>query len=145
MSIYLAYSAENQRIDLQSKPSSFLNWLQNAVVISLFTDARCEQDELPQGETDRRGYYGDFELPQGESLGSKLWTLKREKVIPKTINRARDYATQALQWLVDDGHLQSVKVTAERGGLQQINLLIQCQLQDGSWVEPYEHTLGVAA
>ncbi|MGH1429749.1 MAG: phage GP46 family protein [Neptuniibacter sp.] len=144
MSIYLAYSAEGQRIDLQSKPSSFINWLQNAVVISLFTDARCEPDELPQGETDQRGYYGDFELQEGESLGSKLWTLKREKVTQNTINRARTYATEALEWLLED-HLQNIKVTAERGGLQQINLLIQCQLKDGSWEAPYEHTLGVAA
>ncbi|WP_420555173.1 phage GP46 family protein [Neptuniibacter marinus] len=137
----LSYNNDSKRIDLQSKRSSFLTWLENAVVISLFTDARCELDELPQGETDQRGYWGDIDLPESESLGSKLWTLKREKVIPKTINRARDYATEALQWLLEDDYLQSIKVESSRGDTYRIDLLIQCKLKDGSWVKLYHDYL----
>lgn len=142
----LSYNSDSQRIDLQSKRSSFLNWLENAVTVSLFTDARCERDELPQGETDQRGYWGDIDLPESESLGSKLWTLKREKVIPQTINRARDYADESLKWLVKDDHLQAVKVEASRGGLQRIDILIKCQLADGSRLELYrDYLIGAAA
>lgn len=142
----LSYNNDSQRIDLQSKRSSFLNWLENAVTVSLFTDARCELDELPQGETDQRGYWGDIDLPESESLGSKLWTLKREKVIPKTINRARDYADESLKWLVESGHLQAVRIEASRGDLQRIDILIKCQLEDGSWLELYrDYLIGAAA
>lgn len=131
----IGFNDTARRIDLQCMPDTFLNWLENAVVISLFTDARCQSDELPKGETDQRGYWGDIELPESESLGSKLWTLKREKVLTKTINRARDYAIEALQWLVVDSHLQAVKVEASRGDTDRIDLLIKCQLPDGTWHE----------
>jgi phage gp46-like protein len=141
----LAYNQDNQQIDLQTSPDARLNWLQNAVLISLFTDARCEADELPQGETDQRGYWGDLDLPEGESLGSKLWLLRREKITQNTLNRARDYATDALQWLIENDHLQGVKVEVSRGGLERIDLLIHCQLPDGTWIELFqEYVLGAS-
>ena len=124
----LAYDADALRFDIKPSKRTYRAWLQNAITVSLFTDARCASDELPQGETDQRGYWGDIELPEGESLGSKLWTLKRKKVTQQTIGRVRDYAEEALQWLVNDGHLQSVNVTAERSGLYQIDLNITCQI-----------------
>ena len=63
--------------------------LYTAVVISLFTDARARaEDELPpelDGE-DRRGYWGDG--LEGESVGSRLWLLAREKDTARVRARA---------------------------------------------------------
>ncbi|SIS87774.1 phage GP46 family protein [Neptunomonas antarctica] len=131
----LAWSDLTQQIDLQARPSDRLTWLENAVTISLFTDARASADDaLPDGGVERRGYWGDIDLPEGESLGSKLWLLAREKVTPPVINKARDYCSAALSWMVDDGHLLAVNVDAQRGALDRIEFEINCQLPDGSWI-----------
>lgn len=137
----MAWNADAKRIDLQQRPADTLSWLENAVTISLFTDARADaDDEIPDDSVDRRGHWADMWLDEGESLGSRLWLLKREKVTQGVINKARDYCMEALEWLVDDDHLQAVNVTAERGDLNRINFQIDCQLPDGSWVQLFrEH------
>lgn len=85
--------------------------LQTAVVVSLFCDARADDtDVLPDGQTDKRGFWGD--LP-GARVGSKLWLLNREKMLPSVAERARKYAAEALQWMIDDGIALRVDVTAE--------------------------------
>lgn len=81
--------------------------LRTAVIVSLFTDRRAEaDDEIPDGGDDRRGWWAD-------SIGSRLWLLARAKETPDTLARARAYAIEALQWLIDDGVATAVDVTAE--------------------------------
>lgn len=72
--------------------------LANAILLSLFTDRPALKDDvIPDGTTDRRGWWGDQEL------GSRLWLLERAKQTTETLQRARDYIAEALQWLVEDG------------------------------------------
>lgn len=141
MSMLALSPNEQGQIDLQSKPADRLTWLENAVTISLFTDARAdEDDEIPDGSTDRRGHWGDMFLEGETSLGSKLWLLKRQKVTQDVIRKARDYCVEALQWLVDENHLQAVNVTAQRGVIDRIDFQIDCQLPDGEWIPMFrEH------
>jgi len=95
--------------------------LETAVVISLFTDARALPDDiLPDGGADRRGWWGDAVPPtvdgtpaQDDHIGSRLWLLSREKIIPETIKRARTYIQEALQWLIDDGIAARIDITVE--------------------------------
>ena len=84
--------------------------LETAVMISLFTDARAAPDDvLPQGETDRRGWWGNA---LGEDpIGSRLWLLRRARRRPETLNLARDYIREALAWLIEDGIARKVEVT----------------------------------
>jgi len=97
--------------------------LQTAVLVSLFTDRLADDtDELPAGETSRRGWWADETLgraPDGtqDRIGSKLWLLRREKALPDVVARARAYAAEALDWLIADGMAQRVEVEAERQGL----------------------------
>lgn len=99
--------------------------LRTAVVLSLFLERRAEPgDELPESDLDsvqfdpgaiayRGGYWGDqFPVVEGEKTGSRLWLLRRSKDIPSLLSRAETYATEALQWLVDDKVALSVDVTA---------------------------------
>lgn len=84
-----------------------------AVVISLFSDARAERDDpLPAAGQPRRGWWGDA-LDPARPWGSKLWLLQREKCTAATAARARAYAAQALQWLLDDRIAARIDVTAE--------------------------------
>ena len=97
--------------------------LYTAVVISLFTDARARaEDELPPefDRDDRRGYWGD--ALEGESVGSRLWLLAREKDTARVRARAEQYAREALAWLVSEGLARAVDVTAAhpQGGVCQL-------------------------
>jgi phage gp46-like protein len=97
--------------------------LETAVVISLFTDRRAAKtDQLPTGETDRRGCWQDATLealPAGTrdpGIGSMLWLLQREKTMSTVLARAKQYAEQALAWMIEDRIAESITVTAERSG-----------------------------
>jgi len=89
--------------------------LTTAILLSLFTEARAEaSDPLPQGETNRRGYWADaYAEVDGDKFGSKLWLLDREKSLVVVAAKAKQYAEQALAWLKEDGIAQAVRVTAE--------------------------------
>lgn len=81
--------------------------LETAVLLSLFTDREALPDDVvPDGTGDRRGWWG------GE-IGSRLWLLERAKQTPETLARARDYAAEALQWLIDDGVVAAFDIQAE--------------------------------
>lgn len=87
--------------------------LQTAVIISLFTDRRAEVADLPADATghDRRGWWGDsFAEVEGDRIGSRLWLLAREKKTQATLLKARDFAKEALAWLLDDGIARGVIV-----------------------------------
>ena len=91
--------------------------LETAVILSLFTDRRARPDDpLPDG-SDRRGWWADA-YPRASAragqdpIGSRLWLLEREKDTREVVNRARDYAEEALQWLVDDGIAERIEVMA---------------------------------
>lgn len=78
--------------------------LETAILISLFTDRRAEDgDVLPEGETDRKGWWADEFAPvDGDKIGSRLWLLKRSKQTPQVLSRADEYAHESLQWLLED-------------------------------------------
>lgn len=89
--------------------------LRTAMLISLFTDARAlPGDVLPEGVTDRRGFWADA-VPEvaGDSTGSRLWLLERSKKTPDFLDRANTYAREALAWLLEDRVCERFEVTAE--------------------------------
>lgn len=93
--------------------------LETAVIISLFTDARANpEDQLPDPRSDdRRGYWGDtFPEIDGDKTGSRLWLLSREKTIQETLNRAKQYAEESLQWMLDDMVASKLEIETERVG-----------------------------
>ena len=101
--------------------------LSRAVVISLFTWQRASQsDEVDNDQ--RMGWWGDtFAENKGDKIGSKLWLLLRQKITDETINRAQEYAYDALKWLIDDGICSDITVDVERDedDPNRINLSVQ--------------------
>lgn len=90
--------------------------LYTAVVISLFTDRRAVDGDLPASADgfDKRGWWGDtYADVAGDRIGSRLWLLRRAKQTLDTLNKARDFAAEALQWMVDDQVARAVNVSAE--------------------------------
>lgn len=91
--------------------------LETAVIISLFSDQRVAESELPPGVTSRKGWWGDEFLPNpGDQYGSKIWTFARDKSLPQTAGSVQVRAKQALQWMLDDGVASTVEVAAEARG-----------------------------
>ena len=121
--------------------------LTRAVVISLFTDDRAHLDDvLPDGTNDRRGFWGDSVLPpQGAprdglwATGSRLWLIAREKQTAETARRAREYAEEALQWLIQRNDAMRVEVDAYWRSHGLLALPVQITLADGSlWERTFE-------
>jgi len=79
--------------------------LETEIIISLFTDARVTDDELPEGDNDKRGWWG-------EPIGSKLWLLKRALATKETLDRAESYSAEALQRLVEIGLAREINTKA---------------------------------
>lgn len=87
--------------------------LETSVLISLFTDARVSDDELPDGLTDKRGWWGDlFSNIEGDKIGSKLWTLSRAKIELTTLAGIENFVVEALNWMIEDGVATSIDVNA---------------------------------
>lgn len=87
--------------------------LDTAVSLSLFTDRRCEDDDVPPSgdDRDRRGWWADqFAAVEGDLIGSRLWLLDRSTLNRETILRAEQYDREALAWMIEDGVVSSIDV-----------------------------------
>ena len=99
--------------------------LETAVLISLFTDRLADADDyIPAEDGDRRGWWADTGKPASGRIGSRLWLLAREKQTNETRLRAEEYATEALQWMLDDGVADRIDVAAAWADLGRLELTI---------------------
>jgi phage gp46-like protein len=87
-----------------------------AVLLSLFTDRRCEDDDVPPSgdPNDRRGWWADqFAAVEGDRFGSRLWLLDRSTINSETARRAEEYDREALAWMIEDSVVASIDVVIE--------------------------------
>jgi len=108
--------------------------LESAILHSLFTDRRAGEDDVKTfGKPGRRGWWGDLTLADsGDQYGSLLWLLEREKLNAQTAERARQYAADALKWLVQDGVAVSCQVETEILSRDTLGMLVTVQLDQGN-------------
>lgn len=90
--------------------------LQTAVILSLFTNRPARADDVtPDGTTDRGGWWGDsLSDIDGDHYGSRLWLLRRTKLTDETLRKAKEYAEEALAWLLEDQVASEVTVAVSR-------------------------------
>lgn len=119
------------QLTLDAVPHDAADPLVRAVIISLFTWRRANADDVPP-EGERMGWWGDS-VPTiaNDRIGSRLWLLRREKLLPATLQRAEGYARESLQWLIDDGLVLAVAVSASRDGLERVPLRCEFTLPGG--------------
>lgn len=127
----LVFNANLAQADLALNAGSLggNDWLRTVVHTSLFTNRR---DPI----TGQAGYWGDYF--SGESYGSLLYTLAREKLHRPTLQRARDYARSALQWLIDGGYVTAISVQTEALSAIRMRLQIVLTLPNGQTTEQNE-------
>lgn len=126
MDIALRYDPDNMQFDLAISGGDLAvdETLQTAVMLSLFTDRRAlDADELPDGTTDRRGWWAD--AYRDRKHGSRLWLLGREKELESVLRRAQEYAEEALRWMVEDGICDRVRVEARHVRGEVLGLEVQ--------------------
>ena len=117
----LIVNVDGQQID-PSDPA--IAPLHRAVLISLFTRRRADQDDELPGSLPHGWWADGIGTPANDRIGSRLWLLVREKITPQLLPRIEGYAHEALQWLVDDGVADSVAVRAERIGVNEVGLTV---------------------
>jgi phage gp46-like protein len=122
--------------------------LETAVNISLFTDARADDDaELPGGAraTDRRGWWGDaYAKTKDDKVGSLIWLDARKKLISSTPSAIAKHARAALQWLLDDGVASRLEASASVIGRGCVLLSIDVYRPSGSrWQGRWEVQCGI--
>jgi phage gp46-like protein len=116
-----------QTVDLQRDGNFVSNeLLYTAVMISLFSRRRANDDDvLPTQSPNRGGWWADaYAEVDGDKIGSRLWLLNRSTLNQSTLNLAREYALEALQWMVDDGIASSVDVSASMLGQEILVLTV---------------------
>jgi phage gp46-like protein len=105
------------------------DWLASVVYTSLFTDARATREQTPDWATHQGGYWGDSFNTR--SLGSLLWTLKREKLISSVLLRAEQYCKEALEWLIDKNYVKKISVDVEAIAQHRAGIVIAVTQADG--------------
>jgi len=133
-------SATGEHVPIGLPPFEIVPWsasepfvsLAHAVWISLFSDARAADDERPLDPAAdppaRGGWWAD--TYSGEQFGSKLWLLQHATGDVATL--AKQYAEEALEWMVRDGVAARVEALAERQALDRLALRVLIARSDGS-------------
>ena len=88
-----------------------LNSFWTAILLSVFCERRASPSEMPVIFR-RRGWIGNINRPV--EYGSKMWLLENRRLIQGTVNDARTYLEQCLQWLVDFDYLDQVTVSTSK-------------------------------
>jgi phage gp46-like protein len=136
----LTWNGETCDLALDGNDLLLEEGLQTAVLISLFSDRRARADDLLPGATDdRRGWWGDaWPEVEGDLIGSRLWLLSREKEVPEPLRKAREYAQEALAWLVDDGICARVEIAVSVPRRGVLGLVATLYRRDGR-TENYQY------
>lgn len=109
--------ASLDQYDLRSE-----NGLRTAVMLSLFADRRAGSDDNVDDDN-KRGWWAD--IFSDRPIGSRLWLLDREKDLPEVVNKAHDYALEALEWLVEDGIAKTVEVDVTSESVEHLEIHVR--------------------
>ena len=117
MDLAITYNAEKKYYDYTVVDGDLAidNGLESMVQMSLLTDARTEESEVDDPD-DRRGWWGDLTERKDFRMGSKLWLLKRSKILRQTPAQAQGYIYSALKWMIEEGIARKIEVSATIAG-----------------------------
>lgn len=105
------------------------NDLQTAIIISIFSDRLAlPGDVIPDGSNNPRGWWADGTV----LIGSRIWLLRRSKQTQDTLQRAFDYLSEALQWMLDDGVVGRFDISVEWVRRSVLGAQIVAYKQDGT-------------
>jgi len=105
--------------------------LQNAVLLSTFTNRRATaEDDVAVGD-DPQGYFA------APDWGSRWWTMIPQPLTSELLLKARDVMNEAFEWLVTEGIATSVTVTPSSPGNNILAADVVIEKPDGT-LERYQ-------
>ncbi len=135
MDVTLLFLADTTTADIALDAPGLLTGdeLQSGITISIFTDARANDDDLVELADDKRGWFADsFNPIRNDKIGSRLWLLRRAKLTNETIVKAREYVLEATRWLIDDSVASTVNVVCEKTNNSTLGIQVVVQKPSGS-------------
>jgi len=111
--------------DIQIDGSDFASaeGFESAIATSYFTDSRAPAVQVQEAQN-RRGWVGNILTAiVSRELGGLLWILDQARITNDTLNFAKSFAQDSLQWLIEDGLARSVQVSVIRNGSRGISIL----------------------
>ena len=104
--------------------------LTHAILQSIHNHASSTSNDRARIDDDERGgYWAEAFI---RFVGSRNWTLAREKITPQTLANVTRFYQDALSWLVSEGHVLSVDVNSFRSKANNIVNHIMVTLKDGT-------------
>ncbi|MCE7576190.1 hypothetical protein VFES401_06005 [Aliivibrio fischeri] len=107
--------------------------LTHAVLQSVFNHAKSTQNDRARMQNDELGGCWSDEFVHG--VGSRDWTLKREKLTEQTRLRAKRFYEDALEWLVKDSHIKAVNIDVFILSPKKLGRRVTLTLNDDTTVE----------
>ncbi len=105
----------------------------HAILQSIHNQAESTQnDRVRMGNNERGGCWSAEFL---NMVGSRDWTLKREKLTEQTISFAKRFYEESLAWLVSEGHAKSIDVKVWESKPTVMSRVATVTLLDGSKFE----------
>ncbi|MEC4728165.1 phage GP46 family protein [Shewanella sp. D64] len=114
-------------------PLTTIEGLTHAVLQSVLNHARSTSNDRARMENNERG--GCWHEVYVPAIGSRDWTLSREKLTEQTVIRAKSFIDDALQWLVDEGHIMSFSVEVKRLSGTAISRVVTVNMNDATSLE----------
>lgn len=107
------------------------NDLETATIISVMTDRVLPDGAIaPDGSGDPRGWWGD---DPAHLIGSRLWTLLRAQAPGQhTLADAHDFLAECLQWMIDDGVVQSWDIATQWNAQSFLAAVVIATKPDGT-------------
>lgn len=113
-----------------SAPIASKEGMTHAVLQSIHNHSESTQNDRARMNNNERGGSWSHELLA--IVGSRDWTLRREKVTPQTISLAKRFYQESLAWLINDGHAKSVEVSVWEAAPNQLGREVIITLIDES-------------
>ena len=108
--------------------------LENAVIVSIGSDSRIAEKKF-SGKLADDGWWGEPSF-ENDLWGSRLFTILKRKKDGNALLLAEHYVKKSLQWMIDDGVVESVDVDV---GYDNASLLLNISLSKKSEKETFKY------
>lgn len=121
----IALSKDNRTffdIDFENGDIKTTDGFEMALLMSILGNKRADASEVPSPER-RRGWWGNEALDFNDyEIGSKLWLLAQARETQLSLNNAKTYVRNSLEWFLEDGFLDEILVIAQyiQVGLERV-------------------------
>lgn len=114
-------------------PMNSKEGMTHAVLQSIYNHGPSTQNDRARMANTERG--GSWNQELLEIVGSRDWTLQREKLTEQTLSLAKRFYQESLQWLVNENYASDVTVSVWQAAPNQMSRTVVITLVDGEKFE----------